>query len=138
MAKKLKKRRKPNLKSPNSMTWRSKADNAWRDLDKEPCAVCIQRGTVNPSHVVDTHHIINRTRLRFRHIVLNRIRLCTWHHKRDQDCSPHYDTHSDMGFLTWLEAHSWVQWEWFLEAKEDKRVRLETYQSAYERLVQHE
>lgn len=129
--KKKKKRRKPNLKSPNSRTWRDKADDAWRDQINAigKCEICPRTTNLN------AHHLISRTRLRFRHDLSNGICLCSWHHLRDPHCSPHSDSYSDEGFIEWLKINRPGQFQWFEEHKKDMRPGMEgTYQDKWEQL----
>ncbi len=79
-------RRKPNLKNPNSMTWRKKTDNMWAAVIKQVgfCEYCNHE-----DRQLNAHHIIARVRLRFRHDVSNGICLCVTCHSFDTDISPH-------------------------------------------------
>jgi len=130
------KRRKPNLKNPNSRTWRDKADNAWKDAPGPlVCEVCQSLGTINPEHQIHNHHIIGRTNLRYRHNLSNRIRLCANHHNGNyEEISPHGDLTQVDNFKKWLGIFKPSQYNWWFDHKDDKRQRDESYQEACERL----
>ena len=117
-------------KNPNSKYWKGKADEAWRDQIRAvgKCEICGRATSLN------AHHIINRTRLRFRHDISNGVCLCSWHHLRDPDCSPHADSCSNEGFLAWLCENRPGQFQWYEENKHDKRQPDWTYKERYEQL----
>ena len=146
MKKKLKKpRRPPNLKNPNSKTWKKRADDEWKRQilcnafgQKMHCEVCAQRGAANHEHQVHIHHLISRTNLRYRHDLMNGIRLCATHHNIGGwmiDICAEGDLNQVTNFETWLCAHKYKQWQWWMKAKEDKRQKTWSYQEAFERLV---
>ncbi len=134
-----KKRRKPNLTSPNSMTWRKKADRAWKDAPgSKLCEICTQKGTANPEHQIQNHHLIGRTNLRYRHNLKNRIRLCSQHHTMGQyrvKQVAHGDLTQVINFEQWLCENKPEQYIWWFEHRNNKRPREETYQEAFERLT---
>jgi len=131
-----KKRRKPNLKNPNSKTWKKKADDEWKKIVKSSgaCAVC--GTTTNQLHA---HHLIGRTNLKYRHEPMNGVCLCATHHsmggyKVDICC------HGDLGqvhnFEAWLHNNRTFKWDWWIDHRDDKRQREETYEQAYLRLTE--
>jgi len=130
-----KKRKKASLaqrkRNPNSKYWKGKADEAWsiqiRAVGK--CEMCPRTTSLA------AHHIINRTRLRFRHDLSNGICLCSWHHLRDPDISPHADSYSNEGFLAWLRENRPGQYQWYEANKHDKRPPEWTYRTKYEELI---
>ena len=127
-----KKRRQPNLKNPMSRTWRIKADNAWKAEVKKVghCEICGKPGDAH-----DTHHIITRTRFRFRHDLSNGVYLCAWCHSFSPWVSPHLDCRSAAGFLDWLEDQRPGQFKWYQENKDHKREMEGTYREKYEELT---
>ena len=135
----MKKRRKPNLKNGNSMTWRKKADKAWKNADGPVhCEICSLTGQANPQHQVQNHHLIGRTNLRYRHHLKNRIRLCSQHHTMGQyrvKQVAHGDLEQVRQFELWIADHKPEQHKWWVEHREDKRMRTETYQEAFERIT---
>lgn len=137
MAKKKKKRRKPNLKKPNSLTWRNKADKAWKKqiLSTGYCEKCKSDNVASEDKQCHSHHIISRTRLRFRHDLSNGVCLCAWHHNFDPMFAPHADSFSNEKFLEWLEEARPGQFQWYEENKHDKRMSEKTYQQCYEDLI---
>lgn len=131
MGKKKKKRRKPNLLNPNSMTWKKKADKAWAVKIRSIgyCEKC--RAT---DKQLNAHHIIARTRLRFRHELKNGVCLCVRCHSFDPAISPHVDSFSGERFLTWLAIIKPHQFQWYEEHKHDMRQMEGTYQDKFEQL----
>ena len=129
-----KKRRKPNLKAPNSATWKKKADNLWGELIRQVghCEVCGSTGQLN------AHHIISRTRLRFRHDLSNGVCLCVRCHQFDTSISPHQDSYGAENFLEWLKMEREGQWRWYEDNKCDKRKPEKTYKQSYEELKEIE
>ena len=128
---KRKKRRKPNLKNPNSMTWRNKADDAWKEkvLAIGYCQICGKGGQLH------SHHIITRKRYKFRHNLSNGICLCAWCHNFSPFVSPHVDSFGAEKFMEALKDKCPDKYEWYQENKDDKRQKTETYQEAYDRLT---
>ena len=132
---KRKKRRKPNLKSPNSMTWRNKADDAWGKAITAvgKCEVC---GTTDKQ--LHPHHLIGRTNLRYRHTPENGICLCATHHTLggyNVDICAHGDLSQVSRFLVWLSCYKNNQYSWWNDHRQDKRQREESYEEAYRRLT---
>jgi len=124
------KRRKPNLKAPNSATWKKKADNLWGEIIRQVghCEVCGSTGQLN------AHHIISRTRLRFRHDLSYGVCLCVRCHSFNADISPHQDMYGAGNFQSWLSKQRSGQWRWFLRNCHDKRKPELTYKQSYEEL----
>jgi ribosomal protein S14 len=127
----MKKRRKPNLKNDNSLTWRNKADKAWKEEVHKVghCEICGRKTGLN------AHHLIARTRLRFRHDLSNGILLCSRCHNFDSNVSPHVDSFSGERFLEWLRINRPGQYEWYQENKEDKRMPDKSYKECYDELT---
>ncbi len=127
-----KKPRKPNLKNPNSRTWKKKADDAWKEqiLAVGYCEICGR-----PDGQRHSHHIITRTRLRFRHDISNGVCLCAHCHNFSDTVSPHVDCRSAAGFLRWLEEERPGQFQWYEENKDDMRLMEGTYRDKYEELT---
>lgn len=117
--------------NPNSKYWRDKADDAWAKEIREvgACEICSGTGKL------DSHHIISRTRLRHRHDLSNGVCLCIRCHRFDSYISPHADSFGGENFLAWLKRERYGQWQWYEEAKEDKRVPDKTYKQYYEELI---
>jgi hypothetical protein len=130
---KRKKRRKPNLKKPNSLTWRNKADKMWEKVIKQVgcCEHCNRT-----DRQLHSHHIISRTRLKFRHDPSNGVCLCCQCHAFDTNISPHQDSYGAEKFLAWLKAERNGQWLWYEENKEDKRMPEKTYEQCYNELLE--
>ena len=116
--------------NPNSKYWKEKADEEWskqiRAVGK--CEIC------NRSNSLNAHHLINRTRLRFRHDLSNGICMCSRCHIWDSDISPHADSYSNEKFLAWLAENRPGQFQWYEEHKEDKRKQEQNYRTIYEQL----
>jgi len=131
-----KKRKKATLAerkaNPNSKYWKGKADDAWAEEIKKVghCEYC--KSTVNQKNA---HHIIGRTRLRFRHDLANGICLCTRCHAFDPEISPHIDSYSAENFLRWLKESRPGQFQWYEENKHNKRQPDWTYREKYEELI---
>jgi GrpB-like predicted nucleotidyltransferase (UPF0157 family) len=137
-----KKRRKPNLKNPNSKTWKNKADDLWKKiiLSAGYCAVCgpKQNGIPRIQRQLHSHHLIGRTNLRYRHEKNNGICLCSMHHSLggyQVEICAHGDMNQMRLFQEWLNVNKNDQYQWWLNHREDKRRRTESYQEAYERLM---
>ena len=130
-----KKRKKATLAkrkaNPNSKYWKGKADEAWAAEIKRvgKCEKCNSVGSLN------AHHIISRTRLRFRHDISNGVCLCVRCHVFDCYCSPHADSYGAENFLQWLKEERPGQWAWYEENKHDKRQPDWTYRERYEELI---
>ena len=120
-------RRKPNLKNPNSSTWKKKADDLWGETIRQVgyCEVCGGAGQLN------AHHIISRTRLKFRHDPSNGVCLCVRCHSFNADISPHQDSFGGEKFLEWLEAERPGQFIWYEENKHDKTMPDKTYEQCF-------
>jgi len=116
---------------PNSKYWKKKADDAWaKEIRKVGrCEICGRVGSK-----LNAHHIISRTRLRFRHDLSNGICLCCYCHRFSPSFSPHVDTYSGEMFLNWLQINRPGIWAWYQEHKEDKRPPEKSYQQSYEEL----
>lgn len=116
--------------NPHSKYWKGKADDEWarqiRAVGK--CEKCPNISGLN------AHHIIARTRLRFRHDLSNGICLCAYCHNFDNSISPHVDSFAGEEFLVWLEENRSSQFQWYEENKHDKRMPEITYRQAYELL----
>lgn len=116
---------------PNSKYWKGKADTEWskqiRAVGK--CEHCSRATSLN------AHHIINRTRLRYRHDLSNGVCLCSGCHLFDSEISPHIDSYSGEKFLAWLKSERPGQFQWYEEHKDDKRQPEMSYQEQYEILT---
>ena len=117
--------------NPNSKYWRKRADGQWAKEAKAVgmCEICGGRGRLN------AHHIISRTRLRFRHDKSNGVCLCVRCHVFDANISPHADSFGGEKFLEWLKRERNGQWIWYESAKHDKRCAELTYKQSYEELI---
>ena len=124
----MKQRRKANLKNPNSRTWRDKADKLWGMVIRQvgKCEYCGSH-----TNQLNAHHIINRTRLKFRHDVSNGVCLCVRCHSFDSDISPHADSFGGEKFLEWLKIERSGQFKWYEANKHDKRQHEKTYEECY-------
>ena len=133
-----KRRRKPNLKKPNSLTWRNKSDRAWkaRIVSAGACAVC---GRTSEYVQLHPHHIITCTNLRFRHDLRNGVCLCATHHTvgsyRENICA-HGDLHQVKNFEDWLCNERFDQWHWWCKHRDDKSQHEKTYQECYEEIIE--
>ncbi len=116
--------------NPKSGYWKKKADNEWsKEIRKVGyCEICGRGGRLN------AHHIISRTRLRHRYDLSNGVCMCARCHQFDSDISPHADSFGGEKFLAWLKAERPGQFQWYQEAKNDKRLPDKTYQEMYEEL----
>lgn len=123
-----KKRRKPNLKNPNSMTWRIKADTMWADVIKQ-VGYCEHCGSRNRQ--LNAHHLLHRNRFQFRHDVSNGVCLCVQCHAFDDSISPHIDSFSGEKFLRWLEQERPGQYLWYAENKDNRQPKEKTYEESY-------
>ena len=117
-------------KNPNSLYWKGKADDEWSKQIRAVgcCEICSRGGRLN------AHHIINRTRLRYRHDLSNGVCLCVRCHSFDSDISPHADSYGNEKFMAWLAESRPGQFQWYEEHKEDKRPPDRTYKQSYEDL----
>ena len=118
---------------PNSKYWKGKADDAWRD---EIRAVGECEHCHSTDRQLNAHHIIVRTRLRFRHDLSNGVCLCVRCHSFDPTISPHQDSFGGENFLAWLKKERPGQFNWFNENKDNKMPMEGTYQDKYEELTQ--
>ncbi len=127
MAKSKLAKRKAN---PNSKYWKDKADEEWSKEIRAvgSCERCKATGKL------DAHHIISRTRLRFRYNLSNGVCLCVRCHRFDPSISPHADSYGGEKFLEWLETERPGQFLWFNENKDNKRMPEKTYKQSYEEL----
>ena len=119
-------------KNPNSLYWKGKADDEWskqiRTVGK--CEICRRTTSLN------AHHLINRTRLLFRHDLSNGICLCSRCHCFDNNVSPHLGLYSSDIFRKWLVKNRPGQFQWYEEVKEDKQQPELTYKQRYEELIE--
>ena len=116
--------------SPNSKYWKTKADEEWSKQIRAVgyCERC--RGTGK----LDAHHIITRTRLRYRHDLSNGVCLCVQCHRFNPDISPHIDSYGAEKFIAWLKVERPGQYEWYQANKDNKQLSDKTYRQAYEEL----
>ena len=117
-------------KNPNSTYWKKKADEAWASEIKKVgrCEKCGRNTSLN------AHHIIGRTRLKFRHDLSNGVCICSYCHNFDPNFSPHCDSYGGEKFLEWLRTERPGQFQWYEDHKDDKRQKEKTYQECYEEL----
>jgi len=117
--------------NPNSKYWRKKADDIWSDVIKQvgQCEYC--GNTIRQLH---SHHILARTRPRFRHDISNGVCLCSTCHNFDPTISPHQDSYGGERFLEWLKLYRPGQFVWYQENKEDKRQKEKTYEQCFNEL----
>ncbi len=111
----------------NSKYWKDKADDI-RSIEIRAVGSCEYCGRVG---LLNAHHIISRTRLRFRFDLSNGIALCSRCHLFDSDISPHADSFGGERFLEWLKTERPGQYQWFQENKHDKRQPEKTYQESF-------
>jgi len=114
-----KKRRKPNLKNPNSMTWRKKADRLVTKLfTGQPCMICKSLGKINTYKTCGHHIVAKSLSAQLRHELLNIIPLCEEHHNFSVEIAPHSKYQpAQKAFLNWLEAISPDRYELLLTYK---------------------
>ena len=117
--------------NPNSKYWKGKADDVWAKQIKTVgrCEYCN-----NATRQLNAHHIIARTRLRFRHDLSNGVCLCVRCHSFDPKISPHQDSYGAENFLRWLKEERPGQYQWYEDNKHDKRQPEWTYRDRYEEL----
>ena len=135
-----KKRKKASLKArkanPDSSYWKGKADDAWSEEIKKvgECEVC---GRTSDQCQLSAHHIIGRTRLRYRHDLSNGLCLCQTHHTLGsyEDVCAHGDMRQAENFKAWFKDTCPGQFQWFEEHKDDKRQKEMTYKECYESLT---
>lgn len=117
MAKKKRKTRKKTkvdgVLLPAKGTMRDMADELWRfavygDWGYK-CAVC---GKGSDSVMLNPHHIIPRQHEAVHFSLRNGICLCSWHHLRDPDVSPHVNA---AGWVKWLKIHHEELHDWYLD-----------------------
>ena len=115
---------------PNSKYYKKKADLAWAAQIRAVgrCEHCGRTNSLN------AHHLIARTRLRFRHDLSNGVCLCSYCHAFDASISPHIDSFSGERFLAWLKEARPGQFQWYEENKHDMRQAEGTYQEKWEQL----
>lgn len=114
-------RRKPRKKTklrgglelPAKGTMRDMADELWAlavyaDWANK-CAVC---GKLRGDVILNPHHILPRQHEATHFLLRNGIALCTWHHLRDADTSPHVNA---AGWVRWLKAHHTELHDWYQE-----------------------
>ena len=118
--------------NPNSKYWKGKADDEW---SREIKAVGRCEYCGSTTNQLNSHHIISRTRLRFRHDLSNGVCLCSRCHAFDPAISPHADSYGAENFLDWLANERWGQWIWYEQNKHDKRQPEWTYRDKYEELT---
>ena len=108
--------------------YKKEADNLWSEQIKKVgyCEVCGSR-----TRQLNAHHIINRTRGRFRHDLSNGVCLCVTCHTFGSDCCPHGGLDAVLRFNEWLKANRPGQYDWFMENKDDKRLPDISYEQAY-------
>ena len=106
-----------NIVRRQEMTWQKKADAMWRIVIRQTgkCERCGEIGV--PGKGKDTwlnlesHHIITRGHIPYRHMVENGVCLCHKCHK----FSP-YSAHNDRSsFLDWLRLYRPGIWGWYRE-----------------------
>ncbi len=116
--------------NPNSKYWKKKADDEWSKQIRLVgyCEVCAKTGKL------DAHHIITRTRLRFRHDLSNGVCLCSGCHRFNAAISPHIDSFSAENFIAWLKVSCPGVYKWYEGHKDDKRQPKKTYRQCYEEL----
>lgn len=117
---------------PRSKHWKLKADKAWSVQIRAcgRCEVCRSTNTLN------AHHLINRTRPKFRHDLNNGICLCVSHHMFGKDgiCA-HGAQDETILFTQWLEKNVPEQYAWLMENIDDRRLPDEDFETAYLRLT---
>ncbi len=118
--------------NPNSKYWKGKADVAWAEQIRA-VGYC-ENGECGRTNALNAHHLISRTRLRFRHDLSNGVCLCAHCHNFSNQFSPHVDSFSGEKFLAWLEKARPGQWQWYEENKSNKRKPEITYKESYELL----
>ena len=119
---------------PNSKYWKDKADKIWA---AQIVAVGYCEHCGSTTNQLNAHHIISRTRLRFRHDLSNGVCLCVRCHSFDAKISPHADSYGAEKFLAWLKAERFGQWTWYEENKHDMRQMDDSYRDRYEALCSH-
>ena len=121
-----------NKNNPNSKYWKQKADKEWSLKVRQVghCEIC---GSTDRR--LHAHHIISRTRLRFRHNLKNGCCICSYCHAFDANISPHQDSYGAEKFLKWLKSEQPDKWRWYEDNKEDKRPMDGTYKQKYEELI---
>lgn len=85
---------------------------------------------------VNSHHLIGRSRVRFRHDIHNGVALCTKHHTGfgNPDLAAHGDNRQTANFLEWLKQNKRWQYDWLMDNKDNKRIEIIDYQQTYDNL----
>lgn len=120
------------IEDVGSKFWKTRADNAWRDLIHTwyvSCAVCDWRC----SGPLEAHHVLHRARLATRHDPKNGCLLCSKHHQWSLDLSAHI---ASLPFAEWLQINRPRQWEWACVHKFDANPEKPDYKAAMEHLIQ--
>lgn len=115
--------------NPNSRYWKEKADELWAKKVRS-YGHCMHCGSTDKQ--LNAHHVLSRTRLRFRHNLFNGVCLCTTCHAFDATFSPHVDSFSGQGFIEWLKTTE--KWAWYEANKHDMRPMDDSYRDRYEAL----
>lgn len=89
------------------------------------CSVC------GETSQLQAHHLIARTRHRYRYDPRNGICLCFKHHQLDNNISPHASMSSALNFVAFLKKNNPQQYRYFMENREDKRPVAVDYEKLY-------
>lgn len=116
------------------INWKKRCDELWSAIVRRvgKCAVC------GSTHGLNAHHLIGRTRAKYRHDLKNSCCLCFSHHTFDPNLSAHQSNASTLNFLLWLEQNRPEQYQWLMDHKDDKAKAGEKmdYEQIYTQLKQ--
>ncbi len=96
--------------------WQKKTDAAWSVVVRQvgECERCGEQGEPAQNggwYNLESHHIITRGHIPYRHLVENGVCLCTKCHKFSR-----YAAHNDRtSFENWLKTYRPGVWEWYME-----------------------
>ena len=134
-----KKRKSIKTAGENSPLWRKKADTLFSDQQRAlvcKCEVCDKPGKPRKDGLMvvglDLHHLIGRSRPRFRYDPNNAIVLCKSHHGshpnfRNRTLCAHGSTDTADAFVEWLKQTKPKQYEWYEKNKSNKRLDNKTF-----------
>lgn len=126
--------------------WRDKADAAWSDEIRKTgkCEICDKPGKLRkkdslPVVGLESHHLIPRGILKFRHDLSNGICLCVSCHGamprlRNRRMSAHSAGEAGERFWAWLKENRPGQGGWYEENKHNKTFIKMDYEEIYYRL----
>jgi len=108
--------------------YKKEADLLWAEEIKK-VGRCEMTGDSNCQ--LNAHHIISRTRLKFRYDLSNGVCLSAYSHSFDPVCCPHGGLDAVKRFEGWLKESRPGQYQWFMENKDDMGMSGKSYEQCY-------